>query len=196
MHRDRADARLELHRCHRSPRRRNLTGPSDIRLRPPRRVRRHPQLSVDAPAQGGRQRRFQGRHEQHGRSQRAGEIPLAVVAQGIAAGTDGGLPRQARDLPPRPRIQGLRLARMDQQHQHGDGAQHHRNAGRGRDRGARSEQPVPVRELDSSEKHARARVARLLHRSAEMAGRDFRPGQFRSGGAGETGFREALRGLP
>ena len=55
----------------------------DLRLRSPGRVRRHPQLHLHAPAQGGRGRRFRGQHGEHGQARRGGEVPAALVAQGF-----------------------------------------------------------------------------------------------------------------
>ena len=53
----------------------------DVRLWPAGRLRRHPQLHLHAPAQGGRGRRFRGQQGEHGHARRGGEVPAALVAQ-------------------------------------------------------------------------------------------------------------------
>ena len=43
--------------------------------------------------------RFRGQHGEHGQARRGGEVPAALVAQGLAAGAGRGLPRPARAFP-------------------------------------------------------------------------------------------------
>ena len=76
------------------------------------------------------------------------KFPPLWSRKASAAGTSRGLPRPARALPCRLGLQGLRLGRMDHRHQYGDGAQFHRDAGRGCYRRARSQADASL--FDSS----------------------------------------------
>ena len=98
LHRDRLDARLELIDVIDVAKEQRDPAAPDLRLRPPRCVRRHPQLPVHPAAQGGRGRSFRGQHGEPGQARRGGEVPAALVAQGHAAGAGRGLSRPARTL--------------------------------------------------------------------------------------------------
>jgi hypothetical protein len=78
----------------------------------------------------------------------------------------------------------------------GDGAQHHRDAGRGRYRRAGSPADLDVRQLHPGHEHARARVAGLLHRPAPLAGGGVRRDQARPGRGRSDDLPQKLRGVP